>query len=186
MIYEKTKFEGVYSLTPEIFEDSRGLFFESFNQEKFLAATGIDPDFIQDNVSHSKRGVLRGLHYQLPPYSQAKLISVSKGNITDFIVDLRPDSKTFTQHGTFELSDLNRKQLYIPKGFAHGFFCSLDCVVQYKVEGKYNPEVERTLRWDEPQFGFRKHTMWDEDYVIQSGKDKRGITMKECVKEIKG
>ncbi|MDG1949885.1 MAG: dTDP-4-dehydrorhamnose 3,5-epimerase [bacterium] len=185
MDIEKTKFDGVYLLTPQIYEDERGSFRESFNREKFAKATGVNPDFIQDNVSCSTRGVLRGLHYQLPPHSQAKLVSVLQGHVWDFIVDLRPDSKTFTQHGVFDLTERNNKQLYIPKGFAHGFFCQGDCIMSYKVEGKYNPKVERTLRWDEPQFGFKHYTTWNEDYVVQSEKDKVGITMKECVAEIK-
>lgn len=187
MHIEKTKFDGVYLLTPEIFEDERGSFRESFNKEKFAKATGVIPDFIQDNVSCSNRGVLRGLHYQLPPHSQAKLISVIEGSVMDFIVDLRPDSRTFTQHDSFNLSETNGKQLYIPKGFAHGFFCELDCIMHYKVEGRYNPSAERTLRWNEKQFGFKKRVepCWDPEDVIQSEKDQKGITMKECIAEIK-
>ena len=185
MDIEKTKFDGVYLLTPQVFEDERGSFRESFNREKFAKATGVNPNFIQDNVSCSTRGVLRGLHYQLPPHSQAKLIMALKGHVWDFIVDLRPDSKTFTQHDSFHLSGDNHKQLYIPKGFAHGFFCQGDCMMHYKVEGRYNPVFERALRWDEKQFGFKHYTTWDEDYVIQSPKDQKGLSMKECVAEIK-
>lgn len=181
MDIKKTKFEGVYILTPQIYRDSRGCFFESFNRERFAIKTGANPNFIQDNVSHSTKGVLRGLHYQLPPHSQAKLVSVLKGSVMDCIVDLRPHSKTFGESHSFQLSAENNNQLYIPKGFAHGFYCEKACIMHYKVEGRYNPKVERTLSfevlhfWEEFAEG-RKFTL--------SEKDLAGINWKECVKEL--
>lgn len=186
MTVEKTEFQGVFIITPTVHHDHRGCFFESFNKSMFAKNIGVNPNFSQDNVSRSQRNVLRGLHYQMPPHSQAKLVSVISGDIEDFIVDLRLDSKTFGQSSCFSLSQENKKQLYIPKGFAHGFLSIDDAVVQYKVDGKYKPELERTLAWDDPKLKLK--TTLSEEFnsaeFILSDKDKEGISFNQAVEEL--
>lgn len=143
MIVTETKLKGCYIIEPQFFEDSRGFFMETFNREKFTKKLGYTPDFVQDNVSQSTFGVIRGLHQQLPPYSQAKLVYVLQGKVIDVAVDARKDSPTYGQYISVELSSKNKRQLFIPKGFLHGFSVLSDTVIfAYKCEGLYNKESE--------------------------------------------
>ncbi|KMQ50021.1 dTDP-4-dehydrorhamnose 3,5-epimerase [Chitinispirillum alkaliphilum] len=151
MEFIKTDFDDVYVIKPKVFNDERGFFLETYSYEKFQHA-GITDQFIQDNHSKSvSKGVIRGLHFQAPPYAQSKLIRVTKGAIYDVIVDLRPSSKTLGRWRGFELSEENFLMLYIPAGFAHGFCTTREnCEVQYKVDKLYAPGSEGGIRWDDP------------------------------------
>ena len=143
----KTKFPGLFVIEPDVFGDDRGWFFESYNKEKFLKH-GITNNFVQDNFSYSKYGVVRGLHYQLEPYSQAKLVQVLKGKVLDVAVDLRKGSPTFGKVESVILSEQNRKQFLIPKGFAHGFsVLSEDAVFNYKCDNTYNKDSEGGIHY---------------------------------------
>jgi dTDP-4-dehydrorhamnose 3,5-epimerase len=146
----KTHIEGVTVIEPKVFSDSRGCFFESFSERDFAEAVG-PLRFVQDNESRSVYGVIRGLHFQKPPHAQAKLVRVVKGKVLDVAVDLRKDSPTFGQHVAMELSDENRRQMFIPRGFAHGFsVLSEEAVFQYKCDSYYAPESEGSLAWNDP------------------------------------
>lgn len=148
-----TAIPDVLLLAPRVFEDSRGLFYESWNRRAFEAAVGAPCDFVQDNLSVSVRGVLRGLHYQLP-HPQAKLVRVTAGEIFDVAVDLRRGSPTFGRWVGERLSAERREQLWIPVGFAHGFLALTErAEVQYKATAYYHPESERCIRWDDPELG---------------------------------
>lgn len=146
----KTHIEGVTVIEPKVFSDSRGCFFESFSERDFAEEVG-PVRFVQDNESRSVYGVIRGLHFQKPPHAQAKLVRVVKGKVLDVAVDLRKDSPTFGQHVAMELSDENRRQMFIPRGFAHGFsVLSEEAVFQYKCDSYYAPESEGSLAWNDP------------------------------------
>lgn len=146
----KTVVDGVLVLEPKVFGDARGFFYESFNRQAFEAATGLSVDFVQDNHSKSAQGVLRGLHFQLAPHAQGKLVRVIQGEVFDVAVDIRKDSPTYGKwHGEF-LSAENRKQMWIPAGLAHGFLVlSESAEFLYKTTDYYAPELERCLRWDD-------------------------------------
>lgn len=140
----------VLLIEPKVFGDARGFFFESFNQEAFNQATGTHYQFVQDNHSRSSRGVLRGLHYQLPPKAQGKLVRVVRGAVWDVAVDIRKASPTFGQWVAEELSEDNHRQLWIPPGFAHGFLALTETVdFLYKTTDYYSPEYERVIKWDD-------------------------------------
>ncbi|MEY4800850.1 MAG: dTDP-4-deoxyrhamnose-3,5-epimerase [Cyanobacteriota bacterium] len=146
-------FQGPLLLTPRVFGDERGFFFESWNQQAFNAAAG-DTAFVQDNHSRSSRGVLRGLHYQLPPHPQGKLVRCVLGEIFDVVVDIRRSSPTFGQWEGAHLSAANCQQLWVPAGFAHGFLTlSEHAEVLYKTTDFWSRECERAIRWDDPQLG---------------------------------
>ncbi|KAB5488848.1 MULTISPECIES: dTDP-4-dehydrorhamnose 3,5-epimerase [Flagellimonas] len=146
----ETKLKGCFIIEPTIFEDERGYFFESYNQRDFCKAIGGEVHFVQDNQSFSKKGVLRGLHFQKGEHAQAKLVSVLQGKIQDVVVDLRKDSPTFGQHLSIELSDENKKQLFIPRGFAHGFLTLSETAnVFYKCDNYYKKEAEGGIRYDD-------------------------------------
>ena len=146
----KTDIEGLVVIEPKVFGDSRGYFFESYNSKAFDEAVG-DVTFVQDNESMSSYGVVRGLHYQKPPHAQAKLVRVVKGKVLDVAVDLRKDSPTFGRHVAVELSEENHRQLFIPRGFAHGFsVLSDEAVFQYKCDNYYAPHSEGAIAWDDP------------------------------------
>ncbi|WP_418501955.1 dTDP-4-dehydrorhamnose 3,5-epimerase [Flagellimonas sp.] len=146
----ETKLKGCFVLEPTIFEDERGYFFESYNHRDFCKAIGREVTFVQDNQSFSKKGVLRGLHFQKGEHAQAKLVSVLQGKIQDVVVDLRKDSPTFGQHLSIELSDENKKQVFIPRGFAHGFLTlSETATVIYKCDNYYKKEAEGGIRYDD-------------------------------------
>ncbi|MFG6685348.1 dTDP-4-dehydrorhamnose 3,5-epimerase [Mariniflexile sp. HNIBRBA6329] len=143
MIEKETKLKGCFVLEPKVFEDSRGYFFESFNQNTFNRLIGNTVNFIQDNESFSKKGVLRGLHYQTGDHAQAKLVRVIKGKVLDVAVDIRKNSETFGQYISIELSEENKKQLFIPRGFAHGFIVlSNTAIFSYKCDNFYNKQSE--------------------------------------------
>jgi len=145
-----TPFEGLLLIKPRIFEDARGYFYESYNRQEFIKA-GISFDFVQDNQSDSARGVIRGLHYQLVPHAQTKLVRVLRGSVYDVAVDLRKGSPTFGKHYGIELSGDNKLQLLIPWGFAHGFsVLSNRAVVLYKTDDYYNKETERGILFNDP------------------------------------
>jgi len=138
-----TPVEGTLIIEPKVFGDSRGYFFESFNAREFAEKTGLDITFVQDNESRSKYGVLRGLHFQLPPYTQCKLVRVVEGRVLDVAVDIRKGSPTYGQHVSCELTEDNHRQFFIPKGFAHGFcVLSEDAVFQYKCDKFYAPQAD--------------------------------------------
>ncbi|MFI0492194.1 dTDP-4-dehydrorhamnose 3,5-epimerase [Flavobacterium sp.] len=169
MNLEQTFIKDLVILTPRIFEDERGYFFEAYNQAKFNT-NGIKYQFIQDNQSFSKRGVIRGLHLQINPYAQAKLVRVLEGEILDVAVDLRKNSPTYGQHVSVVLSASNKKQLMVPHGFAHGFsVLSETASVLYKVDQLYHKESERGIRYDDPTLEIDWQLNPDE--VIVSEKD---------------
>jgi dTDP-4-dehydrorhamnose 3,5-epimerase len=146
----KTEIVDVKVLKPKVFEDARGYFFETYTEQRYREA-GIDCHFLQDNESMSMRGVLRGLHYQAAPHAQTKLIRVVRGAVLDVAVDIRKGSPTFGKYVLVELSEKNKQQIYIPRGFAHGFLVLEDnTVFSYKCDAYYNPACERGLRWDDP------------------------------------
>ena len=169
MEYKKTAIEGVYVIKPRVFNDARGYFFEAWKQEEFEAHIG-KVNFIQDNESKSSRGVLRGLHYQKGDFSQAKLVRVIKGRVLDVAVDIRKSSPTFGQHVMVELSEDNKRQFFIPRGFAHGFLVMSDeAIFTYKVDNVYAPQAEAGIRWNDPALGID----WpiDPQEVLTSEKD---------------
>jgi dTDP-4-dehydrorhamnose 3,5-epimerase len=144
----------VILLEPRVFGDDRGFFFESYNRQAFSEAAGVDPDFVQDNHSRSVKGVLRGLHYQLPPKAQGKLVRVVSGEVFDVAVDIRLDSATFGKWVGEVLSADNKRQMWIPPGFAHGFLTlSETAEFIYKTTDYYSPEHERCIRWDDESIG---------------------------------
>ena len=150
----ETKLKGCFMIEPKLFKDYRGYFFESFNQHRFNELIGKNIDFVQDNESFSSKGVLRGLHFQAGEYAQAKLVRVVKGSVLDVVVDIRKDSPTFSKHFSIELSEKNKTQLFIPRGFAHGFIVLSDTAVfAYKCDNFYNKASEQGLRYDDPSLG---------------------------------
>ena len=179
MEYQKTNIEGVYILKPRVFDDARGYFFEAWKQQDFQEHVG-PVDFIQDNESKSSRGVLRGLHYQTGQWAQAKLVRVIKGRVLDVAVDIRRSSPTFGRHVAVELSDDNKLQFFIPRGFAHGFLVLSDeAVFTYKVDNVYAPQAEAGIRWDDPDLAID----WPLDglQVLTSEKDLRQPLFKDAV-----
>jgi len=147
----ETEIQGLLIIEPDVYGDSRGYFFESFNKRRFEEQTGVSVDFVQDNESRSAYGVVRGLHFQKPPHAQAKLVRVVSGRVLDVAVDLRDDSPTYGRHVAVELSGENHRQVFIPKGFAHGFsVLSEEAVFQYKCDDCYAPEYEGAVAWDDP------------------------------------
>ena len=147
----RTAIEGLLILEPKVFGDERGFFLESFNQQAFEAALGSEVRFVQDNHSRSTRGVLRGLHYQLPPHTQGKLVRVTQGSVFDVAVDLRRGSPSFGRWVGVELSGQNHQQLWLPPGLAHGFLVTSDSAdFLYKTTRYFAPEAERCVRWDDP------------------------------------
>ena len=153
MIFKETEIEGVFVIEPRVFNDARGYFFEAWKREEFQTHVG-DVEFIQDNESKSSQGVLRGLHYQKGSLSQAKLVRVIKGRVLDVAVDLRKSSPTFGKHVMVELSDENKRQFFIPRGFAHGFLVLSDeAIFTYKVDNPYAPQCDAGIRWNDPDLG---------------------------------
>ena len=172
-----TAIPEVLLIEPRVFGDARGFFFESFNQKSFAEATGVNLPFVQDNHSKSVKGVLRGLHYQLEPHAQGKLVRVTQGEVFDVAVDLRKDAKTFGQWVGVTLSAENKQQLWIPPGFAHGFLVLSDTAeFLYKTTDYYTPQAERSLRWDDPTLAIA----WPlEGEPILADKDRQGHLFSE-------
>ena len=149
----KTPLEGLLIIKPTVFEDDRGYFFESYNREKFQEH-GIEVTFVQDNESKSKKGVLRGLHFQNHPHAQGKLVRVMRGSVLDVAVDIRPESKTFGEWSSIVLSGENKWMYWIPAGFAHGFLTlEDDTIFFYKCTNVYNKDSEGAIRWNDPELG---------------------------------
>jgi len=168
MNFKETNIKGVYIVEPRVFNDARGYFFEAWKRQEFETHVGV-VDFIQDNESQSSYGVLRGLHYQRGEWSQAKLVRVIKGRVLDVAVDLRRSSPTFGQHVMVELSDANKRQLFIPRGFAHGFLVlSQEAIFTYKVDNVYAPQAEAGIRWNDPTLGIE----WPIDLSLVQTSDK--------------
>ena len=154
MTATETKLKGCFIIEPKVFKDSRGYFFESFNQNKFNELIGKTIDFVQDNESFSSKGVLRGLHFQTGAYAQAKLVRVIEGAVLDVVVDMRKESPTFSEHFSIELSEDNKRQLFVPKGFAHGFIVlSETAIFSYKCDNFYDKASEQGLRYDDSSLG---------------------------------
>lgn len=170
MEYLKTEIDGVYVLEPRVFRDARGYFFESWRQADFDQHIGRHVEFIQDNESKSSYGVLRGLHYQKGEYSQAKLVRVIRGRVLDVAVDIRKSSPTFGKYVAVELSEDNKRQLFIPRGFAHGFLVLSDeAVFTYKVDNVYAPQHEASIRWNDKDINIEWPISADD--VLTSEKD---------------
>ena len=178
MDYIKTEIDGVWIIQPKVFNDARGYFFEAWKKEEFEQHVG-RVDFIQDNESKSSYGVLRGLHYQKGDFSQAKLVRVIKGRVVDVAVDIRRNSPTFGKHVMVELSDDNKRQFFIPRGFAHGFLVLSDeAVFTYKVDNPYAPQSEASIRFDDPDLAIQ----WpiDANDVLTSAKDLDALSLKDA------
>lgn len=178
MTIKETKLKGCFILQPQIFKDKRGYFIESFNQQTFNSKLGLDIQFVQDNESKSSRGVLRGLHYQMGEYAQAKLVRVIKGRVLDVAVDMRKGSQTFGEHISVELTEENKTQLFVPRGFAHGFIVLEDeTIFSYKCDNFYNKASEAgviyndedlSINWQLPSSEF---ILSDKDLVLPTLKD---------------
>lgn len=170
MNFVETPLAGAYVIEPRVFEDQRGSFSETYNRRVF-EAHGLPHDFVQDNHSFSReRGVIRGLHFQRPPFTQTKLVRVVKGSVYDVIVDLRRNSVTYRQWYGLEISESDMRMILVPKGFAHGF-CTLtpDTLVLYKVDAFYAPQADSGIRWDDPDLAIP----WPVEKAILSDKDQR-------------
>jgi dTDP-4-dehydrorhamnose 3,5-epimerase len=175
---ERLAIRDVVQFTPKVFGDQRGFFYESFNARVFEEATGVTCSFVQDNHSRSQRGVLRGLHYQLPPHAQGKLVRVTEGAVFDVAVDIRRSSPDFGKWVGVVLSAENHAQLWVPPGFAHGFVALSECVqFLYKTTAYYAPASERCISWCDPAIGIQ----WplDTDPLL-SEKDRRGVALADA------
>ncbi|MEG1685058.1 MAG: dTDP-4-dehydrorhamnose 3,5-epimerase [Bacteroides sp.] len=178
MTYIQTAIDGVWIIEPKVCTDSRGYFMEAFKKEEFEAHVG-KVDFIQDNESKSTFGVLRGLHYQKGECSQAKLVRVIKGKVLDVAVDLRVSSPTFGKYVSVELTEENKRQFFIPRGFAHGFLVlSEEAIFTYKVDNVYAPHAEASIIYDDKNLGIN----WPiaQEQVSMSEKDKKAVSFKEA------
>jgi dTDP-4-dehydrorhamnose 3,5-epimerase len=179
MLFKALSINGLYLINPRVFADDRGFFLERYNRRVF-AENGIDIDFVQDNHSQSVRGVLRGLHFQRPPFAQDKLVWVTRGEVFDVAVDLRPDSETFGQWAGVTLSEKNKQMLFVPKGFAHGFaVLSETADFQYKVSAFYSREHDGGIIWNDPDIGIK----WPLDDPALSGKDAALPTLAELLEQ---
>lgn len=179
----KTGLKDCFLIEPQIFGDDRGYFFESFNQKLFAEKTGLDIHFVQDNQSKSDRGVLRGLHFQTGEYAQAKLVRVIKGKALDVVVDVRTESVTFGKTFSVILSEENNKQLFVPRGFAHGFSVLEDnTIFSYKCDNYYNKASEGGIMYNDKELGI--NWMLKQEEVILSEKDQRLQTFKSLRNEV--
>ena len=179
MEYKETEIKGVFIIEPKVFNDARGYFMEAWKKKEFEAHVG-KVDFLQDNESKSSYGVLRGLHYQKGDSSQAKLVRVIKGKVLDVAVDIRRSSPTFGRHVMVELSEDNKRQFFIPRGFAHGFLVLSDeAIFTYKVDNPYAPQQEAGIRWNDPDLAIE----WpiDPKEVLTSEKDLKQPLLKDAV-----
>ena len=173
----KTKISDLYIIKPQVFEDARGYFFESYNKQEFIRL-GIDKNFVQDNESRSQKGVIRGLHYQKPPYGQGKLVRVMRGAVLDVAVDIRESSPTYGEWVAVELTQDNKWMYWIPPGFAHGFAALEDnTVFFYKCTSVYHPESEGSIRWNDPNLNID----WGIDNPIISKRDENTTLFKDFI-----
>lgn len=180
----ETGIEGLLIIEPKVFKDGRGHFFEAFSEREFEKMTGRNHHFVQDNESESCYGVIRGLHFQKPPYAQSKLVRVVKGKVLDVALDLREGSPTFGRHLALELSGDNYRQLFIPQGFAHGFAVLSDSAVfQYKCDSYYAPSSEGAIAWNDPDLGID----WKlpPESIILSDKDRNHPLLKDIITPFK-
>ena len=176
---EPLEIPEVIVIKPKRFVDERGWFLESYNAHEFKKATGLHPKFVQDNHTKSKMGVFRGLHFQVPPKAQSKLVRVVRGCIFDVAVDIRRSSSTFGQFVSWKLSEENQEQLWVPEGFAHGFLTLSDTAeVLYTTTGHYAPETERTICWKDPQIGIEWPFL--PSYHV-SERDSKGLSLSEAL-----
>ena len=174
----KTKIPDVVIIEPKVFGDMRGYFIESFNAKEFAEKTCLNISFVQDNESKSRYGVLRGLHFQLPPYTQNKLVRVVKGKVLDVVVDIRKGSPTYGKYEMCELTEDNHRQFFVPKGMAHGFVVlSEEAIFQYKCDDFYHPEAEGALAWNDPDIAIPWPISAEE--VLLSEKDKHHPGIKD-------
>jgi len=177
MEIKRTSLEGCLIIRPKVFEDNRGLFFESFNLERYKKKIGVKQNFVQDNHSHSIKGVLRGLHYQ-KKNPQAKLVRVIKGEVFDVAVDIRRNSNTFGKWISVILNEKNHNQLWIPEGFAHGFLVLSDIAIfEYKCTNYYDPKDQNSIIWNDPTLKIK----WPINSPILSSKDKEAPTLKKAL-----
>lgn len=177
MKFTELEIKGVWLIEPKVFTDQRGYFMESFKKDLFEQHIG-KVNFIQDNESKSSKGVLRGLHFQKGEYSQAKLVRALKGRVLDVVVDIRKDSPTFGKHVAVELTEDNKRQLYMPRNMAHGFVVLSDeTIFSYKVDNAYSPQHEATLAYNDPQVNI--DWILNEEELILSEKDKLGVGLGE-------
>ncbi len=178
----KTKIEGLLIIEPDVFGDERGFFVETYNKERYQK-DGIEPEFVQDNLSKSTKGVLRGLHMQKEPYAQGKLVQVITGAVLDVAVDARPNSPTYGQWESVELTEENKKQFWIPAGFLHGFITLKDdTIFNYKCTNLYNPESEVGIAWNDKDLNVDwQLDKYEIDKPIISEKDKKGVSFKSLI-----
>lgn len=182
MEFEKTSFKDLIICTPKVFLDKRGYFYESFKANEFESFTGFDPKCVQENQSKSQKNVLRGLHFQIGTHAQSKLVRVLQGRVLDVVVDLRKDEPTFGKHFTIELSESNKKQLYVPRGMAHGFVTLSDnATFLYKCDNYYDANSERGLQYNDPELSID----WGikEENAILSDKDLLNSSFKDLPQE---
>ena len=174
----QTNIEGVFVVEPKVFGDERGYFFESFNAREFADKTGLDITFVQDNESKSRYGVLRGLHFQRPPFAQSKLLSVVQGKVLDVAVDLRKGSATYRKYFSCELSGENHRRLFLPKGMAHGYVVlSEEAIFQYKCDEFYHPEAEGGVAWNDEDIAIPWPVKADD--IVLSAKDRQHPRLKD-------
>ncbi|WP_396602619.1 dTDP-4-dehydrorhamnose 3,5-epimerase [Algibacter sp. R77976] len=181
MKVEETYLKGAYIITPNVFEDERGYFLETFKEKVFVNKTGVETHFVQDNMSKSSKGVLRGLHFQEGDNAQSKLIQVIKGRVLDVCVDIRKDSSTFGKYFSIMLDGINKQQLYIPRGFAHGFIVlENDTIFSYKCDNYYNADSESGIIFNDKFLNID----WglSEDEILVSEKDKKLLTFETLFK----
>ena len=179
MLIQKTNVEGLVIIKPRLLKDARGYFFESFSQREFEEKVR-KVNFVQDNESMSSYGVMRGLHFQLPPFTQSKLVRCVKGSVLDVAVDIRKGSPTYGEHVAVELSEDNHLQFFIPRGFAHGFaVLSEEAIFTYKVDNKYAPQAEASILFNDKTLGID----WplSETQMLLSSKDREGTAFKDAV-----
>lgn len=177
MEFIETPIKDLFIVKPKVFEDSRGHFFESYTSKSFLEKK-IQADFVQDNQSLSQKGVLRGLHFQAPPYTQGKLVRVIKGAVLDVVLDIRKKSSTFGQHFSIELSEQNKTMLWVPEGFAHGFSTlQNDTIFSYKCTNYYNKESEGCILWNDSSLAID----WKTENPTLSEKDKMGVLFNNLI-----
>ena len=175
-----TAIDGVFIIEPRVFGDSRGYFFESYNAGDFKTQIGLEINFVQDNESSSHYGVVRGLHFQLPPFTQSKLLRCVRGRVLDVAVDIRKNSPTYGKYVTCELTEENHRQFFVPKGFAHGFcVLSENAIFQYKCDEFYHPEAEGAIAWNDPDIKIPWPINADE--IELSEKDKHHPFLKDFI-----
>lgn len=177
----KTELKDCFIIEPRIFKDERGYFFESFNEKTFSEKTGLNVHFVQDNQSFSSKGVLRGLHYQIGEFAQAKLVQVLQGEVLDVAVDIRPNSETYGKYVSVLLTAENKKQMFVPRGFAHGFLVlSPTALFSYKCDNFYNKESEGGVAFDDPMIGIDWN--FPKEQLIISEKDQNNPTLQNSRK----